>query len=247
MSVAVISGSAGLVGSECAHLRVAGLDVVGVDNDMRGVIFGPEASTTGIETRRSALGKWITTTRTRHPGPRLYVEALRTLRRQIELVIHAAAQPSHDWAAREPFTDFDINAVGTLNLLEATRLYAPDSTFIFTSTNKVYGDLPNHLPLVERETRWEIDPGTDTRRDRRGHADRQVATQPVRGVEGRSRRTRSGVRPLLRDGHRLLPRRYVDRPTPFGHRVARLSRVRHALHDDPNAVHGLRLQGQAGP
>jgi CDP-paratose 2-epimerase len=75
----------------------------------------------------------------------------------IKLVVHAAAQPSHDWAAREPFTDFDINAVGTLNLLEATRLHATDATFIFTSTNKVYGDRPNRLPLVELDTRWEIE------------------------------------------------------------------------------------------
>ncbi len=76
----------------------------------------------------------------------------------ISLVIHTAAQPSHDWAAREPFTDFDVNAVGTLNVLEATRLHCPDAVFIFTSTNKVYGDTPNRLPLVEHETRWEIDP-----------------------------------------------------------------------------------------
>ena len=73
-------------------------------------------------------------------------------------MIHTAAQPSHDWAAREPFTDFDVNAVGTLNVLEATRLHCPDAVFIFTSTNKVYGDTPNRLPLVELDTRWEIDP-----------------------------------------------------------------------------------------
>jgi CDP-paratose 2-epimerase len=75
----------------------------------------------------------------------------------IELIIHTAAQPSHDWAAREPFTDFDINAVGTLNVLEAARLHSPDAVFIFTSTNKVYGDRPNMLPLVELDTRWEIE------------------------------------------------------------------------------------------
>ena len=74
----------------------------------------------------------------------------------IDLVIHTAAQPSHDWAAKEPFTDFTINANGTLNMLEVTRLNAPDAVFIFTSTNKVYGDTPNYLPLVELETRWEI-------------------------------------------------------------------------------------------
>lgn len=74
----------------------------------------------------------------------------------IELVIHTAAQPSHDWAAKEPFTDFTINANGTLNLLEATRQFSPNATFIFTSTNKVYGDSPNYLPIIEHDTRWEI-------------------------------------------------------------------------------------------
>ena len=76
----------------------------------------------------------------------------------IQLIVHTAAQPSHDWAAREPLTDFSINATGTLNLLEATRQHCPDAVFIFTSTNKVYGDTPNRLPLKELATRWEIDP-----------------------------------------------------------------------------------------
>ena len=79
--------------------------------------------------------------------------------RDITLVVHAAAQPSHDWAAREPITDFTVNANGTLVLLECTRAHCPDAVFIFTSTNKVYGDTPNQLPLIERETRWEADPG----------------------------------------------------------------------------------------
>jgi CDP-paratose 2-epimerase len=75
----------------------------------------------------------------------------------ISVVVHTAAQPSHDWAAKEPHTDFGVNATGTLNILEATRLHAPEAVFIFTSTNKVYGDTPNRLPLIELETRWEID------------------------------------------------------------------------------------------
>src|SRR6185503_3493863 len=75
----------------------------------------------------------------------------------VKLVLHTAAQPSHDWAAKEPFTDFSVNATGTLNMLEMNRLYCPEAVFIFTSTNKVYGDNPNFLPLVEKETRWEID------------------------------------------------------------------------------------------
>src|SRR5260370_19364583 len=85
------------------------------------------------------------------------VEIFRRCGREISLVIHAAAQPSHDWAAREPMTDFSVNATGTLNMLEATRQFCPEAVFIFTSTNKVYGDAPNSLPLVECESRWELD------------------------------------------------------------------------------------------
>jgi CDP-paratose 2-epimerase len=161
MSVAVITGSTGLIGAEAAaHFGTLGLEVVGIDNDMRSVFFGPDASTAWTRRRlEEALG----------PGYRHHDldvrdrDAMDTIFRShgsaIELVIHTAAQPSHDWAAKEPFTDFDINAGGTLNLLEATRLHAPDATFIFTSTNKVYGDTPNRLPLVEHNTRWELEPG----------------------------------------------------------------------------------------
>jgi len=160
MSIALVTGSAGLIGSQ-AVMRFAGLglDVIGVDNDMRKVFFGDDSSTAWVvDELRTALGD-----RYRHAGidirdreaiDRLFAE----LGGDITLVVHTAAQPSHDWAAREPFTDFDVNAVGTLNLLEATRRHCPDAVFIFTSTNKVYGDTPNRLPLVELETRWEIDP-----------------------------------------------------------------------------------------
>jgi CDP-paratose 2-epimerase len=160
VSVAVITGSTGLIGSEAAgHFGDLGMDVVGIDNDMRKVFFGPEASTAWNQSRlEQALGDRYT-----HHSvdvrDRQGVEGIfRHHGKAIELVIHTAAQPSHDWAAKEPFTDFDINAVGTLNVLEATRIHAPEAVFIFTSTNKVYGDLPNSLPLQELETRWEIDP-----------------------------------------------------------------------------------------
>jgi CDP-paratose 2-epimerase len=160
MSVAVITGSSGLIGSEAAiYFGKLGLDVVGIDNDMRRVFFGAEASTDWNRTRvQETLGK----TYRHHDLDIRDRDAILSLFREygsaIELVIHAAAQPSHDWAAREPFVDFDINAVGTLNLLEAVRLHADQATFIFTSTNKVYGDRPNSLPLQELDTRWEIDP-----------------------------------------------------------------------------------------
>jgi CDP-paratose 2-epimerase len=160
VSVAVVTGSAGLIGAEAAvHFGGLGFDVVGIDNDMRRVFFGPDASTAW---NRSRLERTLGAGYRHHDlDVRDRDAVLEIFARHggaIELVVHAAAQPSHDWAAREPFTDFDINAVGTLNVLEATRLHAPDATFIFTSTNKVYGDRPNSLPLIELETRWEIDP-----------------------------------------------------------------------------------------
>lgn len=137
-----------------------GLDVVGVDNDMRAVFFGSEASTSSnLERVKSRLkGRYH-----HHDlDIRDRTEIMRLFQRYqggIDLVIHTAAQPSHDWAARDPFTDFDVNAGGTSNLLEAARRYAGNAPFIFTSTNKVYGDNPNRLPLVELETRFEIAPG----------------------------------------------------------------------------------------
>lgn len=161
VSVALVTGSAGLIGSEAAaHFAEQGLDVVGVDNDMRRTFFGDSASTAWSRARlERSLGR-----RYRHEDIDIrdrdrIVALVARYGSALELVIHTAAQPSHDWAAREPFVDFDINAVGTLNVLEATRQHAPDATFIFTSTNKVYGDEPNRLPLVELEERWEIEPG----------------------------------------------------------------------------------------
>ncbi len=159
MSVALITGSAGLIGSEAVRYFAAqGLDVVGIDNDMRKVFFGQEASTAW---NRLRLEQDLDGYRHYDLDIRAYdaVERLFQLYGpDIALVIHTAAQPSHDWAARDPFTDFTVNANGTLNLLEATRAYCPDAPFLFTSTNKVYGDRPNTLPLIEQETRWEIDP-----------------------------------------------------------------------------------------
>ena len=160
MSVAIITGSAGLIGSEASrHFAGLGLDVVGIDNDMRSRFFGPEASTRRQrEKLHKELSPWY-----RHVDADIRdADAMSAVfeeyGKHISLVIHTAAQPSHDWAAREPHTDFSVNAVGTLNLLEATRQHAKDAVFLFTSTNKVYGDTPNRLPLFEHESRWEIDP-----------------------------------------------------------------------------------------
>jgi len=161
VSVAIVTGSAGLVGSEAArHFAGQGLDVVGIDNDMRRQFFGAEASTLHERRRlERQLGH-----RYRHVDADIRDdEAIDALFRRhgghVALVVHTAAQPSHDWAASDPKTDFAVNAHGTLNLLEATRRFAPRAVFLFTSTNKVYGDAPNRLPLIEQETRYSIDPG----------------------------------------------------------------------------------------
>jgi CDP-paratose 2-epimerase len=159
MSVAVITGAAGLIGSEAAcFFAKQGMDVVGIDNDMRSEFFGPEASTDWNRQRiQNSLGKKYTHSNLDIRNSDGINSLFNRYSKEIGLVIHAAAQPSHDWAARDPQIDFSVNANGTLNLLEATRHYAPHAPFIFTSTNKVYGDTPNQLPLIEKEKRWEID------------------------------------------------------------------------------------------
>jgi CDP-paratose 2-epimerase len=154
---AVITGAAGLIGSEAVRFFSGeGFQIVGIDNDMRSYFFGPSASTAPVAAQLKesipALRMETADIRDQAAIDRLFA----TYGNDVELVIHTAAQPSHDWAAREPITDFTINANGTLNLLEATRRHCPQAVFIFTSTNKVYGDRPNELPLVERETRWEV-------------------------------------------------------------------------------------------
>jgi CDP-paratose 2-epimerase len=159
MSIAVVTGSAGLVGSETVKfLHDRGLDIVGIDNDMRAYFFGADASTRwNTERLTNALPRFAPLTLDIRDEAGINA-VFKDRGGDIALVVHTAAQPSHDWAAREPLTDFTVNANGTLTLLEATRRFAPDACFIFTSTNKVYGDSPNLLPLVETETRWEVDP-----------------------------------------------------------------------------------------
>ncbi|MPZ74024.1 MAG: NAD-dependent epimerase/dehydratase family protein [Nitriliruptorales bacterium] len=157
MRTVVVTGSGGLVGSEAVHYYARrAAKVVGIDNDMRAAFFGDEASTSWqSELLASTYENFQPVTadiRDRDLIDRLFAE----FGGSIDLVIHAAAQPSHDWAARDPHTDFSVNATGTLVLLEATRRHCPEAVFVFTSTNKVYGDGPNSLPLVEHDQRWEI-------------------------------------------------------------------------------------------
>lgn len=155
---ALITGSGGLIGSEAVkYFCDLGFDVIGIDNDMRRYFFGEDASTKRtVERLQEQL-----------PSFRQIDCDIRDERKveeafeygPFDLILHTAAQPSHDWAAREPITDFTVNANGTLVLLECYRRLSPEGVFIYTSTNKVYGDRPNELPLVELEKRWEIAPG----------------------------------------------------------------------------------------
>ena len=158
MDVAIITGSAGLIGSEATRFySEKGYKVVGIDNDMRKQFFGADASTAWnrkeLEKSLSEYTHIDADIRDEKAMEKIFKE----YGTSIKTVIHTAAQPSHDWAAQDPFTDFTVNANGTLTLLEMTRRHSPDAVFIFTSTNKVYGDRPNSLPLKELETRWEAD------------------------------------------------------------------------------------------
>ncbi|MDX6690675.1 MAG: CDP-paratose 2-epimerase [Solirubrobacteraceae bacterium] len=160
MPTAIVTGSGGLIGSEAvSHFVSAGYDVVGVENDMRARFFGPDAST--ARTTQRLMGA--------HPEFRSVELDIRdadgllglwtSCRADLEVIIHTAAQPSHDWAASDPHADFTVNATGTLNLLEATRRIRPDASFVFMSTNKVYGDRPNFLELEAGEERLELPAG----------------------------------------------------------------------------------------
>ncbi len=158
MSVAVVTGSAGLVGSEAARMFAdQGMEVAGVDNDMRSHFFGEEASTAWCRARLEADVPTYTHFDVDIRDDAGISDLFERYGRDVSVVLHAAAQPSHDWAAQHPFTDFNVNANGTLHVLEATRQHCPDACFLFMSTNKVYGDRPNGIPLVELPTRWEAE------------------------------------------------------------------------------------------
>jgi CDP-paratose 2-epimerase len=158
MNVLIVTGSGGLIGSESVAFMHDKFDlIIGIDNDMRSYFFGNNASTSWNVSR---LMERFPNYQHRNCDIREQDHVFSIFKEfgtDIKMVIHTAAQPSHDWAAKEPFTDFTVNANGTLNLLEATRQFSQDAVFIFTSTNKVYGDNPNFLPLVELDERWEID------------------------------------------------------------------------------------------
>jgi len=159
MTIILVTGSAGLIGSESVRFFCdREFTVVGIDNNMRQAFFGENASTQWNRDRLLAdYGNQYIHHSIDIRDPDAIAKLFQTYGSDINLVIHTAAQPSHDWAARDPYTDFTVNANGTLVLLENTRKNCPDAVFIFCSTNKVYGDTPNLLPLVEQELRWEIE------------------------------------------------------------------------------------------
>ena len=158
MNIALITGSSGLIGGESVEFFNNKFDlIIGIDNNLRSYFFGADGSTNWNKNRlleKYANFKSYDIDIRDYSG---LAKVFDEYGKDIKLIIHAAAQPSHDWAAKEPLTDFGVNATGTLNMLELTRIFCPEAVFIFTSTNKVYGDTPNFLPLVELEKRWEID------------------------------------------------------------------------------------------
>ncbi|MFL6584119.1 MAG: NAD-dependent epimerase/dehydratase family protein, partial [Chthoniobacterales bacterium] len=160
MRTVIVTGSAGLIGSETVKRFASdGYHVVGIDNDMRAQFFGAEASTRRTREQLIATQRGYEHHDIDIRDAAAVLDVFKEQGRDIAAVVHTAAQPSHDWAARDPQVDFGVNANGTLNLLEAARTCCPEVPFVFTSTNKVYGDTPNRLPLQELAKRWEIEPG----------------------------------------------------------------------------------------
>jgi len=159
MSVVLITGSTGLVGSEAVNFFCdKGFDVVGIDNNLRKYFFGNEGSTIWVKNNLLKRNKNFINLHIDIRNLNKLENIFKKYKKKIYLIIHCAAQPSHDYGINHPVIDFNVNATGTLNLLELTKKYCPNSPFIFMSTNKVYGDNPNRLKIVEKKTRWELKP-----------------------------------------------------------------------------------------
>ena len=157
MKIALITGSCGLVGSETSiFFAKKGFKIIGIDNNSRKFFFGKDGDISWVKKKLQRDIKNYNHYQIDIRNYKSLKKIFLKFKKNIRLVVHAAAQPSHDWALKKPFIDFDINSKGTLNLLELTKLFCPDAPFIFMSTNKVYGDNPNNLPLLEKKMRWEI-------------------------------------------------------------------------------------------
>ncbi len=160
MKKLLVTGSSGLIGSEvCVHFAALGWEIHGADNNGRAVFFGPNGDTRWNQSRLQKQLPGFVHHEVDIRDRNGVLELLETVRP--DAIVHTAAQPSHDLAAKMPFADFDTNAVGTMNMLEATRQFVPESPFVHMSTNKVYGDAPNFLPLKELDTRWEYADAAD--------------------------------------------------------------------------------------
>ena len=157
MSLVIITGSSGLVGSESVNFfSDKGFDIIGIDNNLRQFFFGKNGSTNWVKSQLLKRNKNFKNFNTDIRNLDKLNKIFKKYSKKISLIIHCAAQPSHDYGKNFPFLDFHVNATGTLNLLELTKKYCPDSPFIFMSTNKVYGDNPNNLKIFEKKTRWEL-------------------------------------------------------------------------------------------
>ena len=157
MSIVIITGSTGLVGSEAVNFFCdKGFDVVGIDNNLRKFFFGKDGSTIWVKNKLLKRNKNFKNLNLDVRNYKKLKKIFKKYSSNISLIIHCAAQPSHDYGKENPIIDFNVNATGTLNLLELTKKYCPDSPFIFMSTNKVYGDNPNKLKLIEKSNRWEL-------------------------------------------------------------------------------------------
>ncbi len=226
VQTALVTGSSGLIGSEASHSSTRGAGrVLGVDNNMRRDFFG-ETRRHDLEPRAAASrARRLRAPRPRHPRPR---HESRRLFEEVEpdLIVHCAAQPSHDLAAARPFDDFDVNARRDAEPARGgAPARCPESPFVFLSTNKVYGDAPNELPLVELETRWDYaDPAYADGIDETMRIDATMHSLFGASKVG-GRRDGAGVRALLRDADGLLPRRLPHRPATLGRRAARLPRL----------------------
>ena len=157
MSVVIITGSTGLVGSEAVNFFCdKGFDVVGIDNNLRRFFFGNDGSTLGIKNKLLKRNKKFKNFNVDIRNTENLKKIFKKYSKNTALIIHCAAQPSHDYGKKFPVIEFNFNATGTLNLLELTKKYCPEAPFIFMSTNKVYGDNPNKLKIIEKKTRWEL-------------------------------------------------------------------------------------------
>jgi CDP-paratose 2-epimerase len=157
MSIAIITGSSGLVGSEAVNFFCKkGFDVIGIDNNLRQLFFGKDGSTIWIKNRLKRINKNFKSLNIDIRNYKKLEKIFKKFKKEISIIIHCAAQPSHDYGKNYPKLDFEVNATGTLNMLELTKSYCPNSPFIFMSTNKVYGDNPNKLKFTEKKLRWEL-------------------------------------------------------------------------------------------